>query len=114
MKDTGGDFFAAWGGIASLQIALPAVWTGARARGARIEQLSQWMSSAPARLVGLRERKGRIAVGHDADLVVWDPEEAFEVKTGRLRHRHPVSPYGGRVLHGRVRVTYAGGHIIPA
>ena len=114
MKETGGDFFAAWGGIASLQISLPAVWTGARARGAGIEQLSHWMSSAPARLVGLAERKGRIAPGQDADLVVWDPDVAFVVEPGSLHHRHPATPYAGRVLHGRVRVTYAAGHIIPA
>lgn len=114
LKQTSGDFFAAWGGIASLQISLPAVWTVARTRGADIALISQWMSVAPARLAGLEDRKGRIARGYDADLVVWDPDETFVVEPATLLHRHPVSPYRGRVLHGRVRITYVGGRIIPA
>ncbi len=109
MKRTGGDFFAAWGGIASLQLALPAVWTGARARGAGVERVAEWMCAGPARLAGLGGRKGRIAAGHDADLVVWDPEAAFVVEPARLLHRHPVTPYAGRRLSGVVRATYVAG-----
>lgn len=114
LKETGGDFFAAWGGIASLQISLSAVWSGARTRGAGIERVAEWMSAAPARLAGLADRKGKISPGYDADLVVWEPEEQFVVQPATLLHRHPVSPYAGRHLHGRVRVTYVGGRIIPA
>ena len=111
LKDTGGDFVKAWGGIASLQLALPAVWTGARARGVPPERLAQWMCEAPARLVGLGHRKGAIAAGYDADLVIWDPEARFTVDAAKLHHRHKVTPYAGRELYGVVRATYVGGRL---
>ncbi|MCL4214486.1 MAG: allantoinase AllB [Gemmatimonadales bacterium] len=111
LKGTGGDFLTAWGGIASLQLALSAVWTGARARGVPPERLFQWMSEGPARLVGLGDRKGSIAPGRDADLVIWDPEARFKADPAKLRHRHPVTPYAGRELHGAVRATYVGGRL---
>ncbi|SNT00605.1 allantoinase [Geodermatophilus pulveris] len=101
-----GDFGLAWGGIASLQVALPAVWTGARARGVPLARVVQWMSAAPARLAGL-PGKGAIAVGKDADLVAFAPEERRRV--GALRHRHPVTPYAGRELTGVVRRTWLRG-----
>ncbi len=101
-----GDFGLAWGGIAGLQVALPAVWTGARARGVPLAQVVGWMSAAPARLAGL-PGKGAIAVGRDADLVAFAPDEAFTV--GRLEHRHPVTPYAGRELSGVVRRTWLRG-----
>ena len=104
-----GDFMSAWGGIASLELGLAAVWTGARARGIRPERLAEWMSAAPARLAGLEGRKGRLAPGHDADLVVWDPEASFRVDVGRLHQRHPVTPYAGRELRGVVAATYQRG-----
>jgi allantoinase len=111
MKETAGDFFAAWGGVASLQFSLPAVWTGARARGVTPEQIAGWMSAKTARLAGLDARKGRLAAGYDADLVVWDPESSFVVDRARLEHRHPVTPYAGRELFGRVRATYVSGQL---
>jgi allantoinase len=101
-----GDFGLAWGGIAGLQVALPAVWTGARARGVPLARVVEWMSAAPARLAGL-PGKGAIAVGRDADLVAFAPEEAFTV--GRLEHRNPVTPYAGRELTGVVRRTWVRG-----
>ena len=109
MKETRGDFFSAWGGIASLQLSLAAVWTGARARGAAPERLAQWMSAAPARLAGLHGRRGALAPGHDADLVIWNPEASFRVNARALRHRHPVTPYAGRELFGVVKGTYVAG-----
>jgi allantoinase len=110
MKRTHGDFFSAWGGIASLQVSLPAVWTGARARGVPPERMAEWMSAAPARLAGLGERKGALAEGYDADIVIWDPDESFVVDPAKLLHRHAVTPYAGRELFGVVHATYAGGH----
>ena len=104
-----GDFMAAWGGIASLQLGLPVVWTGMRERGVPFEQLAQWMGAAPARLVGLDHRKGAIAPGRDADFVVWSPEQEFTVRAEDLLHRHPLTPYLGRRLAGVVHATYLHG-----
>jgi allantoinase len=103
-----GDFGVAWGGIASLQLSLPAVWTAARARGHRLVDVVGWMAERPAELAGLR-RKGRIALGGDADLCLFAPDEAFVVDPGRLHHRHPVTPYAGRPLAGVVRRTWLRG-----
>ena len=77
-----GDFFAAWGGIASLELGLAAVWTSARARGYPVGRLAEWLCRGPARLAGLSQRKGTIAEGRDADLVIWNPEAAFRVDAG--------------------------------
>ncbi len=107
-----GDFREAWGGISSLQLALPAVWTGARERGFTISDLARWMCAAPARLAGLEGRKGAIAPGYDADLVIWDPEASFQVDAGRLHHRHKLTPYAGRTLHGVVRRTLLRGRTV--
>jgi len=104
-----GDFFAAWGGIASLQLSLAATWTGAAARGHGLDRLAEWMSAAPARLAGLDSRKGAIAVGLDADLVVFDPEATLVVEPRKLYHRHPMTPYAGMTLRGRVERTLVRG-----
>ena len=112
MKQTEGDFFSAWGGIASLQLSLSAVWTGARSRGVKPERIAQWMSVAPAQLAGLQSRKGALAAGYDADIIVWDPKARFVVDPTRLLHRHKVTPYAGRELFGRVTATYVAGRRI--
>lgn len=107
-----GDFRSAWGGIASLQLALSAVWTGARERGFTISDLAEWMCAAPARLAGLQGRKGAIAPGIDADLVVWEPEASFVVEPRDLQHRHKLTPYAGRTLYGVVQRTLLRGETV--
>ncbi|HWE86552.1 MAG TPA: allantoinase AllB [Terracidiphilus sp.] len=104
-----GRFDKAWGGIASLGLALPVMWTGMRQRGLSIERLSTWMASAPARLAGLEGRKGSIAPGCDADFAVFDPDAEWTVTTGDLHFRHKMSPYLGAPLRGRVQETWLRG-----
>jgi allantoinase len=103
-----GDFGAAWGGISSVQLGLPAVWTQARARGHGLPDVVRWMATGPAALAGL-PGKGALAPGRDADLVAFDDQASFTVEAARLRHRHPVTPYAGQTLTGVVRRTWLRG-----
>jgi allantoinase len=103
-----GSFFEAWGGIASVELGLRAVWTQARARGFGLENVARWMSEAPAAIAGL-ERKGSVAEGRDADLVLFEPEGGSGIDPSGLHHRNPVTPYAGRRLDGRVAATYVRG-----
>lgn len=106
-----GDFGQAWGGISSLQLGLPAVWTAARQRGHRLEDVVRWMATAPAELVGL-DGKGAIEAGRDADFAVLAPDETFTVDPAGLHHRNQVTAYAGRTLHGVVRSTWLRGNKI--
>ncbi len=103
-----GDFVRAWGGVASLELGLAATWTGARDRGRDVGDLARWCAEQPAGLAGL-PRKGRIAPGCDADVIVFDPDARFSVEPQRLHQRHPVTPYAGMILHGVVRQTFVRG-----
>jgi allantoinase len=103
-----GDFAAAWGGIASLQLGLPVIWTHASRRGHTLADVVRWMARRPADLVGLA-RKGRIEVGADADLVAFDPTATWTVDAAALHHRNPVTPYDGQTLRGRVVTTWLRG-----
>ncbi len=103
-----GDFGDAWGGIASVQLGLPAIWTEAADRGITLTDVVRWMATAPAALTGLTER-GAIAPGQRADLCVFAPDERFVVDPAQLRHRNPISPYAGRELRGVVEQTWLHG-----
>lgn len=106
LKHVPGGLPDAWGGIASLQLGLPLLWTEARARGAGLQELAVWTSARAARFAGVGARKGAIAPGFDADLVVWDPEAVTEVRPEELFFRHrQQSPYIGARVLGRVRST---------
>jgi allantoinase len=109
-QDTG-DFASAWGGIASVQLGLPVMWTAARARGHGLADLATWMALRPADLVGLHH-KGRLAAGADADMVAFDPDASFIVHAGNLLHRNPVTPYAGKSLRGVVTATWLRGRTV--
>jgi allantoinase len=104
-----GDFQKAWGGIASLSMALPVIWTEAQIRGFSLLDLARWMSEKPARLAGCEAWKGRLAAGYDADFVVFDPENEFTVTEPRLHQGQALSPYLGERLRGVVNRTYVRG-----
>jgi allantoinase len=113
LKQTGGDFGRAWGGIASVQLALPVVWTFGRERGCSLADVARWMAAAPAQLAGLAA-KGEIAIGRDADLVAFAPDAEFVVTAELLRHRHKLTPYLGQRLTGVVRRTWLRGQDTPS
>ncbi|WP_420733212.1 allantoinase AllB [Brevibacterium luteolum] len=103
-----GDFTAAWGGIASLQVSLSAVWTEAQKRGFGLHDLVRWQSFRPAQFVGLPQ-KGNIEVGNDADLIEFDPSTSWTVVAPDLHHRHPITPYDTFELRGLTRQTWLRG-----
>ena len=107
-----GDFLQAWGGIASLQLRLPVVWTESRRRGFSLADVARWLCSAPAKLVSWERRKGSIAKDYDADIVIWNPDKQFQVEGTALQHRHKLTPYQGQVLAGVVEKTFLRGEQI--
>ena len=107
-----GDFMKAWGGISSLQLRLPIMWTDASARGCTIEDLTKWLCREPARQVGLHKLKGAINDGYDADIVIWNPDREFKVEPAILHHRHKLSPYNGEVLRGVVEKSFVHGRMV--
>ncbi len=107
-----GDFMKAWGGISSLQLGLAAVWTEAKARGRTVRDVVEWMSAAPARLAGVHGKKGAIAAGFDADLVIWDPDAEFTVDAATLEHKDKLTPYHARRLQGSTLRTILRGETI--
>jgi allantoinase len=107
-----GDFMKAWGGIASLQLRLPVIWTEARHRGFSLTDVARWLCTNPARQVSFAPRKGSIAAGADADLVIWNPDAQFTVAASLLHHRHKLTPYAGEALNGLVQKTFLRGRKI--
>jgi allantoinase len=111
LRETG-DFMKAWGGIASLQLRLPVVWTEARRRGFSLLDVTRWLCANPAQQVSFETQKGSIALGADADLVIWAPDAQFNVSAASLHHRHKITPYNGETLSGTVHQTFLRGRKI--
>lgn len=107
-----GDFVRAWGGVAGLQLALPVIWTEASARGFSLVDIARWMSAGPAKLAGFTGKKGAIAVGNDADFIVFDDNATQTITPELVKHRHKVTPYAGEKLRGVVHATYLRGQPI--
>ena len=106
------NFRTAWGGISSLSLALPVMWSEAHGRGFTLSDIARWMAEGPARLAGCETRKGRVAKGFDADFVVFEPEAEFIATEDGLFYRHRVSPYLGERLRGVVKATYLRGNCV--
>ena len=114
-----GDLERAWGGISTLQFGLPLIWTEARERGFSLAEVADWMATRPARFAGLGGRKGCIAAGYDADLIIFDDNARFTICPEIIKYRHKITPYEGREVYGVVERTllrgipvFAGGDII--
>jgi allantoinase len=107
-----GDFFKAWGGINSLQLGLPVMWTKLSGRNYTLKHLARWMCSGPARFAGLEKRKGAIQTGHDADIVIWNPGKRFIVRPKMLHDRHKLTPYLNEPLRGVVEGTFLRGEVV--
>ena len=112
LMKTRGDFIGAWGGIGSLELSLAAVWTGASRRGSSIADVVRWQCARPAALAGLSHRKGALAEGLDADVVVFDPDATRTIDARTLHQRHTITPYDGLTLRGIVRETYVRGRLV--
>jgi len=104
-----GDLMKAWGGVASLQFALPVLWTAARKRNCSIADMAKWLSGNSSELPGMQNSKGKIQKGHDADFVVWDPEKKFTVTEEIIHHKHKITPYLNEELYGVVEQTWLAG-----
>ncbi|XP_050463962.1 allantoinase [Cataglyphis hispanica] len=107
-----GNFLTAWGGISSLQFGLSLMWTAARTRDMSLSEISKLLSSQPARLCGLDDRKGNLSEGMDADFVIWHPEETIKIETSNIYHKNKLTPYQGKILFGKVIATVLRGQFI--
>ncbi len=107
-----GDFIKAWGGIASVQFALPVLWTTAKKRNFSLQDIVKWLSENPAKLIGKQNSKGKIAKGYDADIIVWDEKRSFTVTENIIYHKHKLTPYLNESLLGVVKQTFLSGEIV--
>ena len=103
-----GNLKKAWGGIAGLQFLLPASWTAMK-EIMQLEKFIPLLTDHPAKFIGMGQRKGKIAVGYDADLVVWDPDASKSVSAEEILFRYKISPYIGETMFGIIHQTIVNG-----
>jgi allantoinase len=111
-KIDSGDLENAWGGISALQFGLPLIWTEAKQRGFTLSDISHLMSTATAEFVGLHDKKGKIAVGAYADILVFDDEKEVIISSDMIKHKHKITPYVGKKVTGEVNKTYLRGQLV--
>ncbi len=108
-----GNYFEAWGGIAGLQFTLPVIWTAGLEYGLTLAQMIPLLTEKPAKFLGLETSKGKLKVGFDADICVWNPSESFKVTTEIIEHKHKATPYINRQLKGKIMHTFVNGnHVV--
>jgi allantoinase len=107
-----GNFMKAWGGISSIQFALPVLWTAAKKHQCTLTDISRWLCEKPAVLAGQQNNKGKIAKGYDANIVVWDPDQLFTVTEDNIYHKHKLTPYLDEELYGVVEQTFLKGETV--
>ena len=108
-RQDSGRFDLAWGGIASLSLALSIIHTECQRRKFTLNDVVRWMSSAPAALAGISHLAGALEAGRDANFVIFDTDVEFTVTPDRLHYRHTISPYLNEILRGTVKATYLRG-----
>ena len=104
-----GDFFKAWGGISGLQFTLPVLFTEAKRRGLSTEKLIELLTKKPAEFLGIAYKKGSLIAGFDADITVWDDQEAFQISEKNIQHKHKATPYVNETVFGKVIHTFVNG-----
>lgn len=117
VDDDSGDFFSAWGGISSVGMGLPILWTEMTRRGltssdTAITNVVQWCCVSTAAQVGLEKQKGQLAVGFDADICVFDDSAEWVVEPSTMLFRNKCSPYQGKTMKGQVQATILRGQDI--
>ncbi|ORX34452.1 hypothetical protein BD324DRAFT_583370 [Kockovaella imperatae] len=107
-----GDFLSAWGGVSSLGLGLQLLWTELGGQG---QQDLPWgrivdlLCARQAKQVGIDDRKGGLAIGKDADFVIFSPKQATHLEQSHLNFKNKMSPYVGKRLNGSVKATYIRG-----
>jgi dihydropyrimidinase len=113
-KQQGVDSFARIpNGAPGIETRLPLVFDGAVVRhGMSLHRFVALTATAPAKLFGLFPRKGTIAIGSDADLVLFDPAERWTIRAAEHHSRVDYSLFEGREVTGRVKKVFARGRCI--
>ncbi|KAI0784051.1 allantoinase [Abortiporus biennis] len=109
-----GDIMNAWGGISTLGLGLSLLWTEGKNRDVKnlLKKAVQWLAVGTAKHAGLENVKGKLEVGFDGDVVIWDPEVEFTVTKESLNFKNKLTPYEGLTLKGKVQQTYLRGNLV--
>jgi dihydropyrimidinase len=107
-----GDFSKIPNGMPGVETRLYLLWEGVREKKISINRFVEIIATAPAKIFGMYPRKGTIAVGADADVVVWDPEKEHVLSQKTLHMRVDYSPFEGRKIIGAPMAVLSRGETI--